>query len=84
MNLSYVTTGNLKISRRPYNPESGLIQLDLQITDKLWQPRLGLKNWNETSRTFAKVSSSIYWKKVKTIKNERKENINMAVILESF
>ena len=55
MNLSFVTKGNLKISRRKYNPESGQITFTLELTDPEWQPRLGRMKWNETLRTFKEV-----------------------------
>ena len=52
MNLRYVTNGNLKLSRRNYDPESGMITLSLELADPEWQPRQGIKNWNETFVSF--------------------------------
>ena len=59
INLRYVTEGNVKISRRKYVPESGQIELSLELEDPGWEPRLGRsgrKKWDEASRTFTEVS----------------------------
>ena len=43
VNLKYVTTGNLSISKRKYNPRSGKIKLSFELTDPgMGSPDLGV------------------------------------------
>ena len=58
VNLRHVTNGNLRISRRKYDPQSGQITFSLELGDPGWTPRLGRagrKKWDEETRTFTEV-----------------------------
>ena len=56
VNLTCVTDGNLNLGRHLFDPESDQMELTLTVKDPSWQPRLGLRKWDPTSRTFTEVS----------------------------
>ena len=56
-NVTYVTKGHLQTPRKQYDPETGWIQICLQVKDPRWQPRHILKEWDSESRTFTEVGN---------------------------